>query len=145
MAAHQAQRRDGRAHRLGLPRLQGKRRTDKEGRNKATRSRSHPYVTLFPRQDPPLPSPSGFGRFACDGCVHDWVNGARTVRELYEIARDVNGKFSVSAPSLTTVWRNERPTNDPLVTTNQPPQVPVLWDKRLGTIVNNEVGRKRPI
>ena len=46
-------------------------------------------------KDPPLASPSGFGRFACDGCVQDYVNGARTVRELYEMSRDVNGKYTV--------------------------------------------------
>jgi hypothetical protein len=49
------------------------------------------------KQDPPLSSPSGFGRFACDNCVQDYVNGARSVRELYEMARDVNGKFTVRA------------------------------------------------
>jgi len=40
------------------------------------------------------------------------VNGARSVRELYDLSRDTEGKYTV----------------------------PVLWDKRTGTIVNNESG-----
>lgn len=60
--------------------------------------------------DPPLSSPTGMGSFGCEGCVPDGVNGAKTVRDLYELARDTTGKYSV----------------------------PVLWDKKRSTIVNNE-------
>ncbi|TFJ82655.1 hypothetical protein NSK_006079 [Nannochloropsis salina CCMP1776] len=64
------------------------------------------------QSDPPVSSPAGWGRFPCHGCIPDYVNGARTVRELYEESRDTEGKFTV----------------------------PILWDKRTGTIVNNESG-----
>ncbi|PNG99750.1 Glutathione S-transferase omega-like 2 [Tetrabaena socialis] len=60
--------------------------------------------------DPPLASSTGFGSFPGDGCVPDTVNGAKFVRDLYEKAADTTGKYSV----------------------------PVLWDKKEGTIVNNE-------
>ncbi|GLI71346.1 hypothetical protein VaNZ11_016508 [Volvox africanus] len=60
--------------------------------------------------DPPLSSIAGFGSFGCEGCVPDNVNGARFVRDLYELAHDTTGKYSV----------------------------PVLWDKKERTIVNNE-------
>lgn len=30
--------------------------------------------------------------------MQDYVNGARSVRELYEMARDTNGKFTVRGP-----------------------------------------------
>jgi putative glutathione S-transferase len=63
--------------------------------------------------DPPLSSPTGWGKFPCDvNCIPDFVNGARSVRELYDLSRDTEGKYTV----------------------------PVLWDKRTGTIVNNESG-----
>jgi putative glutathione S-transferase len=61
--------------------------------------------------DPPLSSSTGYGSFPCDGrCVPDTVNGARFVRDLYELAGDATGKYSV----------------------------PVLWDKKRRTIVSNE-------
>ncbi|GFR42957.1 hypothetical protein Agub_g3954, partial [Astrephomene gubernaculifera] len=60
--------------------------------------------------DPPLASSTGHGSFGCEGCVPDTVNGVRCVRDLYEMAQDTTGKYSV----------------------------PVLWDKKEKTIVNNE-------
>eukprot|EP01025_Chloroclados_australasicus_P017561 TRINITY_DN1895_c1_g1_i1.p1 TRINITY_DN1895_c1_g1~~TRINITY_DN1895_c1_g1_i1.p1 ORF type:complete len:373 (-),score=30.90 TRINITY_DN1895_c1_g1_i1:239-1357(-) len=60
--------------------------------------------------DPPISSSTGFGSFGCEGCVPDTINGASFVRDLYEKANDVGGKYSV----------------------------PLLWDKKENTIVNNE-------
>ncbi|KAK9835349.1 hypothetical protein WJX81_004140 [Elliptochloris bilobata] len=60
--------------------------------------------------DPPFTSSTGFGSFPPHGCIPDKVNGAKSVRELYEKAGDTFGKYTV----------------------------PVLWDKKEGTIVNNE-------
>eukprot|EP00887_Chlorella_sp_A99_P004605 scaffold4.g4605.t1 len=66
--------------------------------------------------DPPLPNGNGYGAFPCDAaCVPDTVNGVKFVRDLYELAGDQastgsGGKYSV----------------------------PVLWDKKERTIVNNE-------
>ncbi|CAM9376878.1 unnamed protein product, partial [Heterosigma akashiwo] len=56
---------------------------------------------------------AGAGRAArapARGCVPDAVNGAKFVRDLYEKANDSLGKYSV----------------------------PILWDKKEQTIVNNE-------
>lgn len=61
-------------------------------------------------EDPPLASSTGYGSFPCDGCIPDTVNGAKFVRDLYDQAGDTFGKYTV----------------------------PVLWDKKKGTIVNNE-------
>ncbi|KAG2426855.1 hypothetical protein HYH02_014708 [Chlamydomonas schloesseri] len=61
-------------------------------------------------EDPPLSSTTGFGAFPCTGCIPDTVNGAVNVRQLYDMANDTTGKYSV----------------------------PVLWDKKEKTIVNNE-------
>ena len=36
--------------------------------------------------DPPLPSPAGQGSFSCAGCIPDTINGARNVRDLYDLA-----------------------------------------------------------
>ncbi|KAG2483119.1 hypothetical protein HYH03_018009 [Edaphochlamys debaryana] len=60
--------------------------------------------------DPPLSSSTGHGSFGCEGCVPDDINGAITVRQLYDMAGGTSGKYSV----------------------------PVLWDKKEKTIVNNE-------
>jgi len=60
--------------------------------------------------DPPVKSAIGFGNFDCSGCIPDPVNHAKTIRELYELSHDTAGKYSV----------------------------PVLWDKKLKTIVCNE-------
>ena len=55
---------------------------------------------------------NGNGSFSCRGCIPDTVNNCKTVRELYELQNDViyTGKYSV----------------------------PLLWDKKTNTIVNNE-------
>ncbi|KAJ9509386.1 hypothetical protein QJQ45_001837 [Haematococcus lacustris] len=60
--------------------------------------------------DPPLTSSTGHGSFSCEGCVPDSVNHVRSVRELYKLAGQEGGRFTV----------------------------PVLWDKQLKTVVNNE-------
>lgn len=52
----------------------------------------------------------GYGSFKGDGLIPDTVNGASTVRELYEMVTDERVTYSV----------------------------PILWDKKLKTIVNNE-------
>lgn len=53
---------------------------------------------------------SGFNSIDCEGCIPDPINHAKFVRDLYELANDTGGKYSV----------------------------PVLWDKKEKTIVNNE-------
>jgi putative glutathione S-transferase len=61
--------------------------------------------------DPPVPNELGHGANDCDdSLIPDTVNGARTIRELYEKAGDTGGKYST----------------------------PVLWDSMLNTIVSNE-------
>jgi hypothetical protein len=35
--------------------------------------------------------PAGFGSFGCEGCIPDGVNGAKFVRDLYELANDTGG------------------------------------------------------
>eukprot|EP00667_Euglena_gracilis_P013883 EG_transcript_14349 len=60
--------------------------------------------------DPPLSSSTGHGSFPCDGCIPDPLNGAKFIRDLYDLAGDTGGKYSV----------------------------PVLWDSKERTIVNNE-------
>lgn len=60
--------------------------------------------------DSPLVNPTGHGSFSPSGCLPDPNNGVKFVRDLYELSNDVIKKFSV----------------------------PVLWDKELKTIVNNE-------
>jgi glutathionyl-hydroquinone reductase len=62
-------------------------------------------------KDGPVTPPSGFGQIPTpDSVVPDSINNARFVRDLYELAKDTGGKYSV----------------------------PVLWDKKTSTIVNNE-------
>jgi len=60
--------------------------------------------------DEPLHNEIGYGSISCKGCIPDTVNNAKTIRELYEMADDTGQKYSV----------------------------PVLWDKKNKTIVNNE-------
>jgi putative glutathione S-transferase len=60
--------------------------------------------------DPPISNPAGLGSFDCEGCIPDSLNNAKFVRDLYEMAHDTGGKCTV----------------------------PVLWDKKERTIVNNE-------
>lgn len=62
--------------------------------------------------DPPFKSSTGHGSFSTEGCIPDTVNKppSKTIRDLYEKANDTNGKYTV----------------------------PVFWDKKTGTIVNNE-------
>lgn len=61
--------------------------------------------------DDPVPNPNGYGSNDCDDAlIPDTVNGAKTVRDLYEIANDATGKYST----------------------------PLLWCKKEKTIVSNE-------
>lgn len=61
--------------------------------------------------DPPVQNSNGYGSFDCDDAlIPDRVNGAKTIRDLYEMAGDTSGKYST----------------------------PVLWDRKEKTIVNNE-------
>jgi len=61
--------------------------------------------------DPPLSNVLGHGSFPCDNAlIPDTVNGCKSVREIYEKAGDLHGRYTV----------------------------PVLWDKKTGTIVCNE-------
>jgi putative glutathione S-transferase len=60
--------------------------------------------------DPPFQSSTGHGSFPTDDCIPDTVNGAKYIRDLYELAGDTGGKYTV----------------------------PVLWDKKEKTIVSNE-------
>jgi len=60
--------------------------------------------------DPPVASTAGFGSFGCAGCVPDPVQGAGSIREIYELSDDTSGKYSV----------------------------PVLFDTKTRKIVNNE-------
>ena len=53
---------------------------------------------------------SGHGSIPCDGTIPDSINNVRTVRDLYDLSNDTSGKYTV----------------------------PVLWDKKMGVIVNNE-------
>ena len=58
--------------------------------------------------DPPVVPLSGFGEIPCTDCIPDSVNGAKTVRELYDLAGDAFKRYSV----------------------------PVFWDKKKRTIGN---------
>jgi len=61
--------------------------------------------------DDPVPNSLGYGSNDCDDAlIPDSVNGAKTIRDLYEIANDTTGKYST----------------------------PVLWCKKEKTIVCNE-------
>jgi len=61
--------------------------------------------------DDPVPNALGHGSFECDDAlIPDTINGAKTVRDLYELANDQTGKYST----------------------------PVLWCKNENTIVCNE-------
>jgi len=60
--------------------------------------------------DPPLKSATGYGSIPCKDCIPDAVNHCKTIRELFELAGTPDQKFTI----------------------------PVLWDKKNKTIVNNE-------
>jgi putative glutathione S-transferase len=61
--------------------------------------------------DAHVPNALGHGGYECDDAlVPDTVTGAKTIREVYEMAGDTKGPFTT----------------------------PVLWDKKENTIVNNE-------
>ncbi|CAD7700373.1 unnamed protein product [Ostreobium quekettii] len=70
----------------------------------------HSGWAFYDPSHPPIANVLGFGSFDCDGCIVDSVNGAKFIRDLYEMSNDTLGKYSV----------------------------PVLWDKKEKCIVNNE-------
>jgi len=61
--------------------------------------------------DDPVSNTLGHGSFDCDDAlIPDTINGAKTIRDLYELANDTSGKYTT----------------------------PILWCKKENTIVNNE-------
>lgn len=70
----------------------------------------HSGWTFAAPGDSPLQNQTGHGSFGTEDCIPDSVNNAKFVRDLYELAKDTTGKYTV----------------------------PVLWDKKEKTIVNNE-------
>lgn len=73
-------------------------------------SESHTGWVFRDPSDPPLTSLSGAKGLPCDGCIPDTNYGVDSIRTLYEMSNDTSKKYSV----------------------------PVLWDKKTKTIVNNE-------
>jgi len=71
--------------------------------------------------DPPVSSSTGMGSFPATGCIPDGINNAKSIRELYEKAAEANLKAG-------------KGNGDP----GKKYSVPLLWDKKEGTIVNNE-------
>ena len=72
------------------------------------------WVFVNSADDPPLASSTGFGSFSTKDCVPNTVNEAKTVREFYEMCTPIDAP----APKKFTV--------------------PILYDKKTKTIVNNE-------
>ena len=71
--------------------------------------------------DPPFHTPNGSGSFPRDeGCTADDVNGAKYVRDLYDISLSKLPEDEQQKCKLTRFT------------------VPILWDKKLGVIVSNE-------
>jgi putative glutathione S-transferase len=60
--------------------------------------------------DEPVKSAQGHGSFSCKGCIPDTVNNCKTVREIYDLTGQKPDRFTI----------------------------PILWDKKLKAIVNNE-------
>jgi putative glutathione S-transferase len=60
--------------------------------------------------DPPVIPASGHGSIDCKGCIPDTINNTRNIRELYDLAGGTSSRYTV----------------------------PILWDKKEKTIVNNE-------
>ena len=46
-------------------------------------------------EDPSVSSIQGFGSFDCEGCIPDYINQTKTVRELYEKCGGTTGRYSV--------------------------------------------------
>jgi putative glutathione S-transferase len=69
----------------------------------------------FCEEDKVLPASTDLGQFAVKNCGLDTINGCANARDLYELSAKNSGTV---APHKFTV--------------------PILWDKKTGTIVNNE-------
>lgn len=67
------------------------------------------WVFRSPADSPVIP-PSGYGSISCRDCIPDHINGTICVRDLYDISNATTGRYTV----------------------------PILWDKKTSTIVNNE-------
>jgi putative glutathione S-transferase len=69
------------------------------------------WVFRKPTDDPVVPL-TGYGAISCEDCIPDEINGAKSIRELYELSEgsSYSGKYTV----------------------------PVLWDAECSKIVNNE-------
>jgi len=65
---------------------------------------------VFTKPGTALSTSGGFGSYSFDDTTEDPINGCKSIRDLYDLAGDTHKKYSV----------------------------PVLWDKSLKTIVNNE-------
>lgn len=65
--------------------------------------------------DPPLANQDGHGSFSCQGCIPDTINNCKTVRHLYDVS--IKHKENIPTKKFT---------------------VPILWDKKTQSIVNNE-------
>jgi putative glutathione S-transferase len=68
------------------------------------------YGWIFSEDNKGLVPPSGFGKIAVSGIGHDTIGNFNSIRDIYEAVGDISGKYSV----------------------------PVLYDKKTKTIVNNE-------
>mmetsp|Transcript_13061 Transcript_13061/g.21371 ORF Transcript_13061/g.21371 Transcript_13061/m.21371 type:complete len:356 (-) Transcript_13061:3038-4105(-) len=73
-------------------------------------SDSHKGWVFRAPDDEPITALSGAKNMSCAGCIPDDINGADSIRRLYEMSNDGSKKYSV----------------------------PVLWDKKNKCIVNNE-------
>jgi len=68
------------------------------------------WVFFDSEKDAPLQSSAGYGSMMIKGCQPDVLNGAKTVRDLYEMMSHDSKKYTV----------------------------PILWDKKTKSIVSNE-------
>ena len=94
--------------------------------------------------DPPLSNSAGHGSFDCSGCIPDTVNGAKSVRDLYDLAGGKPGGLTstcIFAPKIALhvafPWV-QGSTLYFLSLSGTRYTVPVLWCKKLKVIVNNE-------
>jgi len=81
------------------------------GKTKPEKDEHCGWVFKTPGVDKDVIPLSGYSSVPVDNdCIPDTVNGAKTIRELYEMSEDVEGKYTT----------------------------PLLWDKKNKCIVNNE-------
>ena len=70
---------------------------------------------------------SRHGSFGCEGCIPDTINGAKFIRDLYEMADDKLG--AVLRPSETVAWScvNRLLVHEIVGDDVPPPACPSLW------------------